>query len=113
MSLDITFKNTGESFNITHNLATMAKECTLGNDFTLYDMLWDAEKKAVNNSGNLAEKLPFAIWKLYRMATFFDQFDARALYGNDWGLREHLIKFCEDLLLYAIKHPCEMFEVSK
>lgn len=112
MSLDITFKNTGESFNITHNLSTMAKECGLGS-VTLYDILWNAEKKAINNSTNLEEKLPFAIWKLHRMDTFFDQFDARTLYGNDWGLREHLIKFCEDLLLYAIKHPCQMFEVSK
>lgn len=112
MSLDITFKNTGESFTITHNLATMAKECTLKN-VTFYDILWNAEEKSVNNSNNLAKKLPFAIWKLHRMATFFNQFDAKALYGNDWGLREHLIKFCEDLLLYAIKHPLQMFEVSK
>ena len=125
MSLDITFKNTGESFNITHNLSTMAKECkipdpfvnklvsfhSLPKNFTLYDLLWNGEKYEVDTY-TLAKLLPYAIRELHIHSKFFNKYDARALYGTDWGLREHLIKFCEDLLLYSIKHT-EMVEVSK
>lgn len=117
MSLDIIFKKTGENFNITHNLATMAKKCKINNNnvvdrITLYDLLWNGEKKSYDTD-DLIKYLPNAIRELYTRSEYYDKFDARALYGNDWGLREHLIKFCEDLLIYAIKHPNEMFEVSK
>lgn len=118
MSLDIIVKSKdpNDHFNITHNVALMAKHVKFKQPDllarvprNLYELLWNAEDLGFNYMGWVAKYMPEAIRKLYRHANVYDKYNPI----NGWGSRHWLLEFCERLLIYAIKNPSQQFKVSK
>lgn len=107
MSLDVTLVNeTGAeiySTNITHNLGCMADEAGI------YGCLWHPEECGITHARQLVSPLEAGVTLLATRKKRFEAFNA----PNGWGLYEHFLPWCVDLLQECRNHPNARVEVSR
>jgi hypothetical protein len=92
------FKEVSEtfySFNITHNLNTMADKAGI------YNHLWRPEEIGITKAHQLIEPLGKGLADLKARPDYFKQFNAE----NGWGVYENLVKFVEDYLEACKEYP--------
>ena len=100
MSLDIYITNPqsgAENFewNITHNLARMARE------LDIYQALWHPDTLGIDVAGDMIQHLEPAYTKLAVFGEYYDQFAP----DNGWGNRQNLFELVDALLRYAKRYP--------
>ena len=108
MSLDIHLENPHSGspnfdWNITHNLARMAKEVGV------YTALWHPSDLDIKVSGDLIPHLESAYSRLAIFGECYDQFAP----ANGWGDRKFLFETVYRLLHYAKLHPHCVVTVSR
>jgi hypothetical protein len=90
-------------FNITHNLARMAKEAGI------YECLWRPEEVGAKRAGDVIETLRAGLEKLKADPEYYKQFNAE----NGWGTYEHLVMFVKNVLDSCVKDPKQKIKVSR
>lgn len=101
MSLDVDLVVTQPvsvfSKNITHNLNCMAMEVVLGNDLTLYQVLWRPDEHGLKYARDIAELL-HAGWNILVMdPEKFKKYNP----PNGWGSYDGLVDF-----VYKYRNAC-------
>lgn len=108
MSLDIVFKiDTGAGnlievlqFNITHNLAKMAKECGL------YLSLWGNGYSEFKYAWQLTDILKAGVDELNGDREYYEQFNPE----NGWGNYDTLLELATTVLQACVDHPnCRVY----
>lgn len=92
-----------DSFNITHNLSTMAKKTNL-----LYDVLWGIGNDTIVKANSILNDLELGLQELKNKPDYYKQFNA----SNGWGLYEHFVPFVEKVINCIKEHPDSWVEVS-
>lgn len=100
MSLDYSIScphcGQGEDFNITHNLAAMAR------DAGIYEILWHPEKMNPQPTAfSVAMTLESAIALMWADPARFKLHDA----PNGWGIYDHFMPWLEKVARYCRDHP--------
>lgn len=107
MSLDFMLKdadgNTLFDANITHNLNKMASEAGV------YKVLWRPEEIEVEFAAQVVQILQEGLCRLVSNPAYFKQFNA----ANGWGLYEHFVPFCIEVLEACQVNPDAIVEVSR
>jgi len=85
------------SNNITHNLGTMASHVKLGDDLTLYGVLWRPEEKGLYFAHEISDYLDIAWNILMSEPNFYKNFNPE----NGWGSYEGLCDF-----VYKYRNAC-------
>ena len=123
MSLDIYLMKSKKieycSFNITHNLTTMAKHVLIPPFFrtiinnnkntSLYKYLWYPEDINLQSSSDLVYPLIQGLRTLHARPNVYRKYNPE----NGWGSYESFIVFLEKLLLACIKYPKAKIEISR
>lgn len=84
-----------DGFNITHNLAPMAKACGL------YGPLWTPEALEVTYAEDLIPYLSAGLSELVSKPDEYKQFNA----ANGWGTYPGLVRFATNLYLACLDNP--------
>ncbi len=107
MSLDVTLKKVMPteiySDNITHNLATMAKEAGI------YEVLWRPEELGITHARDLIPFLETGLLELSRHPEIYEQFNP----ANGWGNYVGLKVFVREYLEACRANPDATVEVSR
>ena len=107
MSLDIDLveKWEGEVFskNITHNLTNMADNVPVGNNTTLYDIMWDLEDKFPNRTKAKQIAIPLAKALIYINTHEKELSEYNP--ENGWGSYYSLKEFVEQYLIACCTYP--------
>ena len=91
------------SYNITHNLNTMATAAGI------YNHLWRPEEIGITQAHELIEPLGVGLYELIAKPDFFKRYDS----PNGWGVYENLVVFVEKYLEACIKYPNATISVSR
>jgi len=91
------------SYNITHNLNTMALEANL------YDAMWHPELIGATHAIELIVPLAMGLVELLADADRFRQFNP----SNGWGTYENLVKFTKEYLEACVEWPTATIGVSR
>lgn len=107
MSLDVTLTDASGAAvydsNITHNLATMAKQAGI------YECLWRPEEHGITHARQIIEPLAAGVAKLATEKARFEQFNA----PNGWGLWKDFLPWCADYLQACRDNPDALVSVSR
>lgn len=107
MSLDVYLDNdlgqTLYSFNITHNLNTMADKAGI------YEHMWRPEELGFSRAGELVEGLEVGLQQLQTKPDYFKTFNPE----NGWGTYEGLLKVVTDYLAACKHFPNACLYVSR
>jgi len=91
------------SFNITHNLNTMAKEAGI------YEILWRPEMYDTHRAGDIIEPLKAGIELMEQDPAYFRKFDA----DNGWGTYDQFMPWLRRVLQACIDYPDATIRVSR
>jgi len=83
------------SYNITHNLGQMARECDA------YEVVWQPKESGITKARQLVKPLQEAIAKLKGNPEYYKQFNP----ANNWGNYEGFLMFLENYLQAAVENP--------
>lgn len=107
MSLDVCLKAVRETTiydaNITHNLATMAREAGI------YQHLWSPEELGLTKAAELIAPLREGLARLKADPAHFETFNAE----NGWGLYKNFVPFVEKYLAACEENPDATVYVSR
>ena len=107
MSLDFSLRDkdgvTLYSRNITHNLGTMAKEAGI------YECLWRPEEHGITRACNVIAPLAAGVALLATEKARFEAFNS----PNGWGMWEHFLPFCCDVLQACRDHPDALVDARR
>ena len=107
MSLDFYLKDTGGTYlfhaKITHNLNKMADAAGI------YKVLWRPEEIEVEFAAQVVPILREGLCKLVSDPAYYKQLDS----PNGWGLYEHFVPFCIEVLEACQANPDAIVEVSR
>ena len=91
------------SWNITHNLNTMAEAADL------YTHLWRPEEIGITKAGELIHRLKLGIQELTSKPDHYKTYNP----DNGWGDYDGLVTFVEKYLQACIKYPDATISVSR
>lgn len=113
MSLDIMFSGVTcahcgvtrgkKSFNITHNLVDMARECGI------YKPLWRPEENGIETAAQLLDAIKHGIEELDKRPGHYRMFSST----NGWGTYEDFVVFCHDVAEHCGDVPDAKVTVSR
>ena len=113
MSLDVDLMVTQPmsvfSQNITHNLGAMAREVVLGNDLTLYQVLWRPDEHGLKFARDIADMLDEGWNILLANPEKFKKYNP----PNGWGSYEGLERFVYNYLNACRDTPDAELRVSR
>ena len=115
MSLDIDLVEKWEgavfSKNITHNINTMADNVPVGNDTTLYDIMWDLEDKLHNSTKakQIAIPLTNALIYINTHEKELSEYNPE----NGWGSYYNLQSFVEQYLIACCTYPNARIKIRR
>src|SRR5574343_1243685 len=98
MNLDFYLKKDDQTIfaaNITHNLNKMAEAAGI------YKVLWRPEEINVTTAAQVIPILREGLCKLVSDPGHYKQFNS----PNGWGMYEHFVPFCTDILEACIANP--------
>jgi hypothetical protein len=93
-------------FNITHNLAKMAREAREAN---LYNVLWHPDEIGCETAGQAIDALRAGLADLRERPEHFKKFDS----SNGWGVYENFVDFVQSVLLACERYRDAKIEVSR
>ena len=115
MSLDIDLvgKWEGEVFskNITHNLTKMADLIPVGNNTTLYDIMWDLEDKFPNRTK--AKQIAIPLTKALIYINTHEKELSEYNPENGWGKLLQLKDFVEQYLIACCTYPNARIKICR
>ena len=91
------------SYNITHNLNTMADKCGL------YEVLWQPDENGYVKGKDIIDKLETGLKDLKNRPDYYKQFNSK----NGWGVYENFVIFVENVLNGCKEYPNFIIEVSR
>ena len=115
MSLDIDLIEKWEgsvfSKNITHNLGKMADNIPVGNNTTLYDIMWDLEVKFPKRTK--AKQIAIALTKALIYINSNEEELSEYNPENGWGSYYNLKEFVELYLIACCEHPNARIKICR
>ncbi len=109
MSLDLYVgKNREIHYNVTHNLAVMARAVQANNGLNLYNLLWEAEDRKYRGK-DIADSLIQCYQELYLNEFLYKQYNAE----NGWGDTQWLIQFLDRVMLACLANPNKRIYCSR
>ena len=115
MSLDVYLIEKWEgvvfSKNITHNLNTMADNVPVGNDATLYEIMWDLEDKFSNRTK--AKQIAIPLTKALIYINTHEKELSEYNPENWWGSYYNLKEFVEQYLIACYAYPSAIIKICR
>jgi hypothetical protein len=97
-----------DDFNITHNLADMAKAVKIGN-INLYQVLWRGDEHGFTTTKSIVTPLQIALTKLAKGENEYSNYNSQ----NGFGAYQNLLLFVNTLLLCAKSNPSCVLEFDR
>lgn len=113
MSLDVDLMVTQPvsvySANITHNLGRMAAVVDVGDDLTLYQILWRPDEIPLTTARQLI------VYLAQGMNVLLDDADRLRDYNpeNGWGNYNNLLNFTKEYLVACMENPDAELSISR